>query len=330
MTPPVLGAPESLLLLLLALALEAGVGDLRPFARLVPGPADLAFRVAAGLDRRLNRIDRSDAMRMIRGLVLTLVIVAAAVAVGWAAAGLARTTRFGWALETVLAMGGLSVRLPWSRAKAIAQALGAGRTDAAREAARALTFKNLFTLDDHGVARVAVEGLAKAVDQSVVAPLFWYALAGLPGLLGWTALNAVDAAIGHRSPRYAWFGVAAARLDDAANFLPARLSGLLVVVASLFVPRARPLGAIKAIAGFAGRHRSLSGGWPEAAFAGALGLALGGPRREGEVVVKDAWIGDGRARAVAADVRRALVLYALTVVLAAGLVAVLMGALALG
>ncbi|HYD32236.1 MAG TPA: CobD/CbiB family cobalamin biosynthesis protein [Azospirillaceae bacterium] len=323
MLSPVLDSPQSLFILLLVLALEAAVGDMRLFARLVPGPWTIAYRLATWFDRRLNRIERSNVNRMIRGLLVTAVIVGLAAALGWAASRFAVTVRFGWALETVLVMTGLGFRPAWAAARTAAAALAAGQDDAARAAAQTLTFKNVYALDVHGVARVAVEGLAKAVNQRVVAPAFWYMLAGLPGVMAWTALDAVDAAIGHTSPRYAWFGLAAARLDDACNFLPARLSGLLLALAALFVPGARPLASLKTILTFAGRHRSMSGGWPESALAGAFGLSLSGPRREGEVVIKEAWIGGGRARVIATDVRKALALSALAVVLTGGLVALL-------
>jgi adenosylcobinamide-phosphate synthase len=132
--------------------------------------------------------------------------------------------------------------------------------------------------------------------------------------------------IGHRTPHYEQFGKAAARLDDALNYLPARLAGLIIAAAALFAPGARPLKALRAMWEDAGKHRSVNAGWPEAAMAGALDLALAGPRRYPELVVNDPWIGGGRARATHHDIRRALHLYAIACLIDAGLVAAVLAA----
>jgi adenosylcobinamide-phosphate synthase len=136
-------------------------------------------------------------------------------------------------------------------------------------------------------------------------------LFGPIGIFAYKAINTLDSMIGHRSPRYVNFGWAAARLDDLANLIPARLAGLFIAVAALFVPRASLGKALVTMAQDAGKHRSPNAGWPEAAMAGALDLALAGPRRYGQEVVKDPWIGKGRAKCNAQDMRRALLLFAL-------------------
>lgn len=321
MPSPLFGGPEPLLLLLIALAVDAYVGDIPLLSRLVPGPATLIGRIVTGLDRRLNRIERSDRVRWVRGAIVALGVAAAAAAAGWVIARLARGMPAGWMLELVLVLLCLSVRAPWDRARAVEKALETGGTAAGREAARALTSRYVYALDSHGIVRAAVEATARAANQRMVAPSFWYVLFGLPGLLVWTAVNAMDAVIGHRSPRYARFGQVAARLDDFLNFVPARLTGLFLVAGAVFIGGTSPREALGTMAVDARRHRSLNAGWPEAAMAGALGLSLGGPRREGEVVIKEAWIGKGRARAVPADIRRALALYGVTGLLTAGTVA---------
>ncbi|MCH7485506.1 MAG: cobalamin biosynthesis protein, partial [Proteobacteria bacterium] len=157
-----------------------------------------------------------------------------------------------------------------------------------------------------GVARAALESLAENFCDGLVAPVFWYVLFGFPGLLVYKAVNTMDSMIGHTSARYRAFGMAAAKLDDALSYIPARISAGLIAMAALFVPTANAGRAIAVIKRDAGKHRSPNAGWPEAAMAGALDLALAGPRRYGGEVVGDPWIGDGRAQANRQDIRRAL------------------------
>ena len=146
-------------------------------------------------------------------------------------------------------------------------------------------------------------------------------LLGLPGLLGYKALNTLDSMIGHRDPRHLLFGRAAARADDLANWIPARLSAALLAGAALLVPGASAGGAVRAALRDARHHRSVNAGWPEAAMAGALGFAIAGPRRYGGRVVEDAWMGSGRRDLDAGDVHAALRLYAVATALLAALLA---------
>jgi adenosylcobinamide-phosphate synthase len=139
--------------------------------------------------------------------------------------------------------------------------------------------------------------------------VFWYLLLGLPGVLAFKAISTMDSMIGHMTPRHQAFGRVAARLDTAANFIPARLSAVILALAAACVPRGHPLAALVTAARDGHKHRSVNAGYPEAAAAGALDLALGGPRRYGGETIDDPWLGDGRAQASIADIRRALLLY---------------------
>jgi adenosylcobinamide-phosphate synthase len=168
--------------------------------------------------------------------------------------------------------------------------------------------RNPASLDEAGVARAAIESLAENFSDGVVAPLFWLATAGLPGAAVYKATNTADSMLGHRTPRYAAFGWAAARLDDLVNLPASRLSALFIVLGAC-VTGGSPLGAFRAVRRDAHRHRSPNAGWPEAAMAGALGLRLAGPRVYGDTLVDDAFMGDGRRGATAADITRALRLY---------------------
>jgi adenosylcobinamide-phosphate synthase len=179
-------------------------------------------------------------------------------------------------------------------------------------------------LDAHGIARAAIESLAENFGDGVVAPVFWYVLFGFPGLLVYKAINTMDSMIGYKTPHYKAFGFSAARIDDIVNIIPARLAGLFLVLAAIFVPTANPMRAARVMLRDAGKHRSPNAGWPEAAVAGALNLALAGPRRYPGRVVKDPWIGDGSAKATHRDIRRALYLYAVACLINAAWVAAIM------
>jgi adenosylcobinamide-phosphate synthase len=164
------------------------------------------------------------------------------------------------------------------------------------------------SLDEAGVARAAIESLAENFSDGVVAPAFWLALGGLPGGVCYKAINTADSMIGHRTKRHAAFGFAAAKLDDLVNFVPARISALLGVVAAFFMRGASPRAAWRIVRRDARGHASPNAGWPEAALAGALGVRLGGPRAYAGVTVGDAWIGAGK-EPLRQDIRRALRLY---------------------
>lgn len=307
---PISDLAHPLALLLPALVIDAVVGDPVWFYRRFPHPVAIIGRLIAWLERRLNRPQRAARDRMWRGLGTVIVVVGLATAVAVAVERLAARLEWGWAIELALVTMLIAQRSLFDHVRRVASALRQGGLGPGREAVAHLVGRDPASLDRHGVARAAIESLAENFSDGVVAPVFWYALLGLPGLVAYKAVNTLDSMIGHRSARYAAFGMVAARLDDAVNFLPARLSGLLMCAAAAFVPSARPLAALRTMLRDARRHRSPNAGWPEAAVAGALDLALAGPRRYGAEVVKDAWMGDGRARADDRDIRRALALFA--------------------
>lgn len=197
------------------------------------------------------------------------------------------------AATTWLVLGGRSLA---THACAVRTALGAGDLAAARRRLPALCGRDPQLLDAAGLVRATVESVAENTSDAVVAPLVWGALGGLPGLLGYRAANTLDAMVGHRTPRYARFGTPAARLDDVLNWLPARLTALLVAVCSPLVG-GRPAASWRVCRRDAGRHPSPNAGWPEAAFAGALGVRLGGPTAYPHGVQNRPWLGDGPAPA---------------------------------
>jgi adenosylcobinamide-phosphate synthase len=191
----------------------------------------------------------------------------------------------------------------------VAAALEQGGVIAGRAAIAKIVGRDPETLDASGVARAAIESLAENFADAVVAPVFWMAIAGLPGAALYKAINTADSMIGHRTPRHEAFGWAAARLDDLVNLPASRLSALLLIAAAMLSKNSSAGAAWRAVVRDASRHRSPNAGYPEAAMAGALGLSLAGPRVYGGVKIDDATMGGGRRDATAADIRRALALY---------------------
>jgi adenosylcobinamide-phosphate synthase len=201
---------------------------------------------------------------------------------------------------TWAALGGRSLR---REAAAMATALEARDLSAARERLPHLCGRDPSTLDSAELARATVESVAENTSDAVVAPLLWAGLAGLPGVLGYRAVNTLDAMVGHRSPRYARFGTAAARLDDAANLLPARLTAVLTAAAAPLAGGDR-VRALRIWRRDRADHPSPNAGHCESAMSGALGVRLGGRNvYSGRVEVRP-FLGDGR-RPEPADIRRA-------------------------
>lgn len=264
-------------------------------------------RVAGALESLTYRDNRA-AGAVHTGLLVAGVTVAASVARRRVRAGpgVAALTAF----ATWVALGGTTLLRTGSE---LADALEAGGVDAARDAggvdaARALLpslcGRDPAVLDAAGLCRAALESVAENTSDATVAPLLWAAAAGAPGVLAYRAVNTLDAMIGHRSPHYARFGWAAARLDDAANLIPARVTGMLTALCAPVVGGS-PGAALRAWRSDAARHPSPNAGVAEAAFAGALGVRLGGPTQYRHQLEIRPTLGAGREPDVA-DLRRAI------------------------
>lgn len=322
MLAPATAGPDPLLILLLAIAFDAILGDPPWLYRALPHPVVILGRGIDWLDRRLNRETAANVARRGAGALAVLILVGAAVATGWILSAAFAHLPFGWVLEGLAMSSLVAQKSLYDHVAAVARGLEQGGLEGGRKAVSLIVGRDPESLDDAGVARAAIESLAENFSDGVVAPLFWAALFGLPGLLAYKAVNTADSMIGHRTPRHEAFGWAAARLDDLVNLVPARLAGLLIVAAALMLPGARAGKALHAMRRDAPKHRSPNAGWQEAAMAGALGLAIAGPRRYGGRTVEDAWMGaGGRTEATAEDIRRALRLYLAACILQAALIA---------
>lgn len=218
-----------------------------------------------------------------------------------AAGGIAIRRTAALALATWAALGGTSL----TRVGVVmAAALTDGDVAAARLVLPSLCGRDPAALDAEGLTRAAVESIAENTSDAHVAPLLWAALGGIPAVLLYRGINTLDAMIGYRSARYHHFGWAAARLDDAANLIPARITAALVALCAP-VAGGSPVAALRVWRRDAARHPSPNAGVVEAAFAGALGVRLGGPTQYAHGLQIRPSLGDGPAPQVS-DLRRAV------------------------
>ena len=278
--------------------------------------------VLTALERRLNI---GPAWRRRAAGVIAVAVVLATVC----GPALLLQGALGLVVTAVLASTLPAQRSLYTYVAAVGDALEQEGVAGGRRAVAHIVGRDPETLDEAAVVRAAIESLAENFSDGVVAPAVWGALAGLPGMAGYKAVNTADSMIGHRTPRYAAFGWAAARLDDVVNLPAARLAAFWLIMAAA-LDRRDPVRAVRAVWRDAGRHRSPNAGWPEAAMAGALGLRLAGPRVYDGVAVHDAWMGNGRAEADVGDLRRALRLYRIACALQLGALVLLAGLTALG
>jgi len=295
----------SVALALIAMLVELAIGYPAPLVQALGHPVIWIGRLIAALDRGLNREGPSRLPGIGALLILLLVVGAVAIVV---ARGLS-VVPLGILPTAIIASSLLAQRSLHRHVAAVAHALDNDGLDAGRAAVAHIVGRDTQALDRAGVARAAIESLAENFSDGVVAPVLWMVIAGLPGAALYKAINTADSMIGHKTPRHAAFGWAAARLDDLVNLPASRLSALLIVAAAASSRDMSAAAAWRAVRRDARRHRSPNAGWPEAAMAGALDLSLAGPRVYGGAIVDDAVMGDGRRDAAAADIFRALALY---------------------
>ena len=297
-------------LTLLALLIELTIGYPERLTRSIGHPVTWMGRLIAWFDRRLNRDGGTPEAHRRAGAVALLAVL---VIVGTVSLVIARSLillPFGILAVAVIASTLLAQRSLFVHIARVAGALENGDIAAGREAVAQVVGRDTAQLDEAGIARAAIESLAENFSDGVVAPSFWMIIAGLPGAALYKAINTADSMVGYRSERYQDFGWAAARLDDLVNLPASRLSACLIVASSWFTKGASASAAWRTMRRDASRHASPNAGYPEAAMAGALGLALGGPRSYAGTHHEGAWMGDGRSEIKAADIRAALKLYA--------------------
>ncbi len=299
------------------LAIEAVVGWPEAVDKRIGHPIRWFGWLVERTERLGNRQSWSRSARIATGGFVALFVVALA---GWIGLGIQLFLPAGWlglALMALIASSLIAARSLHDHVADVSEAFDAAGIATARYSLSRIVGRATVDLDEPAIARAAIESLAENTSDGVTAPLFWGALFGLPGLFAYKAINTLDSMIGHRSARYEAFGKVAARLDDLANLIPARLTGIL------FALCAGSGRAIQVMFRDAGRHRSPNAGWPESAMAGALGIRLSGPRTYGETTSNEPWLNSGARDPSGADIRHALELYRRVVIAIAFILALL-------
>jgi len=246
--------------LVAAMLLDAALGEPRWLWARLPHPAVLMGRAVEALDRQMNH----GGNRVAKGIAALALMVAGAALAGAAIGAL------GWVAETIAAAILLAHRSLVQHLAAVAAGLRMSLSEG-RRAVALIVGRDTEAMDGPAIARAAIESGAENFSDGVIAPLFWFAVAGLPGMAVYKIVNTADSMIGHRTQRHEAFGWAAARLDDLLNLIPARLTAALLALS-------HGITAAGPIARDARQHRSPNAGWPEAAMAHVLNVALSGPR----------------------------------------------------
>lgn len=293
-------------MMLIALALDLLIGWPNWLYARIGHPVTWLGALISALENRWN-----NGARRAKGVAILLVVAGLAAATG---AALQAALPDGWpgiVLGGILAWPLVALRSMHDHVAAVARPLGAGDLTAARQAVAMIVGRDVTQLDEAGIARAGLESLAENTSDGIVAPVFWGALFGLPGIAAYKAVNTLDSMIGHRNARYEDFGWASARFDDLVNLIPARLTGALFALVS------GTGAAWVCMWRDAGKHRSPNAGWPEAAMAGALGVRLSGPRAYGAEITPEPWVNEGAPDPKAQDLQRGLLHYARAMVLLA-------------
>ncbi len=289
--------------------IELCLGYPQSLTRAIGHPVTWIGGLIGELDRALNREAASAKTRQLAGVTALLIVIIMVGLIGLVIERELLRLPFGIFIIALAASTLLAQRSLHRHVANVAIALETEDLGAARTAVSHIVGRDTASLDAAGVARAAIESLAENFSDAIVAPVLWLAIAGLPGIAVYKAINTADSMIGHRTERHEAFGWAAARLDDLLNLPASRLAALLLIAAAALRRDGSSVAAWQTVWLDAPRHRSPNAGYPEAAIAGALGLSLAGARVYGGVRVDDAVMGGGRWDATAADIRRALSLY---------------------
>ena len=298
--------------MLIALVIDWAIGWPDAVYRRIGHPVTWIGRLITALEHRLNR---PGPLRRAAGIATTVAVVGVVAGLATAIARTLPDGLTGAIIAGILAWPLVAARAMFTHVEAVRLPLAASDLAHARTEVAKIVGRDPEMLDAPGVARASIESLAENTSDGIIAPLFWGALFGLPGIAGYKAINTLDSMIGHKTERYQTFGWAAARLDDLVNLIPARLTGLMFALAS------RSSLALTIMRRDARQHRSPNAGWPEAAMAGALNIRLSGPRGYGGAWSVEPWVNDGAPDPTADDVARAQTLYRKTLVLGALLLA---------
>jgi adenosylcobinamide-phosphate synthase len=279
-------------ILVLALILDRIIGDPDWLWSAAKHPVALFGDVIGTLDRQLNRDGLPDTRRRWNGFVAIGGLAGTAAALGLVLALLFGSFGYGWIPETLLVAVLLAQKSLLDHVRGVILPLRQNDLAGARKSLAMIVGRNVEGLAGPDISRAAIETTAENFSDGTIAPAFWYLFLGLPGLLVYKLVNTADSMIGHKNETYLQFGYASARLDDVLNFIPARISAALITLVAP-LQGGSILHATEIVSRDASAHLSPNAGWPEAAMAGAIDVALGGPRAYGKQTVDAAWLNGG-------------------------------------
>jgi adenosylcobinamide-phosphate synthase len=308
---------HTFLVVTIALVIERLVGYPKWLHKSIGHPVEWYGVLLTKLDQTFNTPAQNPKWNRTKGALVIIALIAVVLAITLPLTAIFRTLPYGTLAEALLAVPLLAQKELKRFVLRVAVALDEHGVDAARLAVGHIVGRNTDNLSRSDISRAAIESLAENASDGVVAPAFWLAVFGLPGIAVYKVINTADSMIGYRSEKYLTFGWATARTDDLVNLVGARLTGLLFAAAASLT---NPFAAARALATIwhdAKKHASPNAGWPEAAVAGALDIALGGPRNYAHGPVDLPWMGDGRTALDSDDIYRALRLYAQAITLLA-------------
>ena len=306
--------PDPLFILLLALVLDWYFGEPEVLWSRIPHPIVLFGKAVSYADQHLNSSSDDNNTQYKKGAIAISILIVAALLVSFLLQGLIGSTGvFGFIIELFIVFVLLAQKSLADHVEMVANGLKDEGLEGGRKAVGMIVGRDPGSLDQSGVSRAAIESLAENFSDGVVAPAFWYAIFGLPGIIVYKMINTADSMIAYRNEKYLWFGRVAAQIDDLANWLPARISALLIAIGA---------GMLNGNAGFknalivalrdSGLHRSPNAGWPEAAMAGGADLALGGPRIYPDEIVQQAYLNSsGKRKLGVGDIQKAIQIFTL-------------------
>lgn len=292
----------------LALLVERLFGYPKPLYDKIGHPVEWFGTVLKKLEALLYDPQAEPMQARLRGLAVLLALLLIVTIPAVFVASILSTLKFGWIVEALLATALIAQHSLYEHVSAVGKGLDISLNEG-RKAVAKIVGRDPAALDESGIVKGALESLAENASDGIVAPVLWYALLGLPGIVAYKAINTADSMIGHKSERYIYFGWAAARLDDLINLPASRLTGFLFAAAAAWNDQERGKLAVLAMWRDAPKHQSPNAGWPESALAASLGVKFGGPRSYEGARVDLPWMGEGRETLNRDDIRKGLRLY---------------------
>lgn len=305
---------DPLFILFFALVLDWYFGEPEALWSRVSHPVVLFGKAVSIADKRLNKPSHSGQKQYKNGALAISLLLFAALFSSFAIEKIVSYFGlFGFLIELFIVFVLLAQKSLVDHVEKVATGLREDGLEGGRKAVGMIVGRDPSSLDKSGVSRAAIESLAENFSDGVLAPAFWYAVFGLPGIIIYKMINTADSMIGYRNEKYLWFGRVAAQIDDLANWLPARVSALLIAIGSGLLGGASQCKYSLIVAlRDSGLHRSPNAGWPEAAMAGGADFALGGPRTyPGEVVQQTYLNSSGKRDLHAEDITKAIKIFAL-------------------